>query len=395
MFPHCPADLHPAALKAVDGEPGVLREVVGHRAEVRMGGTGEGLAREPPGVVRQGFSQGPGVRRVEGVRLLHAEVGERAADRLEKRLAVLLDERLEEAHAEHLAFALVDARGEIFVDVVAEGVAVQEGAAAFGLHIKLDRRFLLRLAAEDLGDDALHLASIALIEQPRAPGDERVATRNQGGQPAESAADKLAGLDGRAVGLAKPGPREHVRHHPPHRPGGRGAEGHSTEVEAVVGDRQAVALRRFQQVGGGNAEVLEQKAVVIRMLERVEAVLDDLEVFVLVVGKVGDQDGRLVVDQADEADRPAGDGVGDEQFLAVDHVVVAVERRAGGQGRQIGAGGGLGQGKAGEPFAAGKPGQVRRLLFGAAKRPQRIDRANAAVNRGEPGDRGIDRRHLR
>ena len=42
------------------------------------------------------------------------------------RLAVLLDQRLEERHAEHLAFALIDAGGEILVDVVAEEVPVQE-----------------------------------------------------------------------------------------------------------------------------------------------------------------------------------------------------------------------------------------------------------------------------
>ena len=74
------------------------------------------------------------------------------------------------------------------------------------------------------------------------------------------------------------------------------------------------------------------------MLERVEAVLDDLEVLVLVVGQVGDQDRRLALDQADQADGAAGDGVGDEQLLAVDDVVVAVELGRGPQGGQVGAG---------------------------------------------------------
>ena len=62
----------------------------------------------------------------------------------------------------------------------------------------------------------------------------------------------------------------------------------------------------------------------------------------------------LLVDQADQADRPAGDGVGDEQLLAVDDVVVAVERGRGPQGGQVGAGARLGQGERREPLAAGE-----------------------------------------
>ena len=73
------------------------------------------------------------------------------------------------------------------MDVVAEQVAVQERAAAVRLHEQLDGRFLLRLAAEDLGDDALHLAAVALVDQPRAPCDQRVAADDQAGQPADAA----------------------------------------------------------------------------------------------------------------------------------------------------------------------------------------------------------------
>ena len=60
------------------------------------------------------------VGRIDRVRLADAGGGERFADRLEVRLAVLLDERFEEGHAEHFAFAFVDAGGEVLVDVVAE-----------------------------------------------------------------------------------------------------------------------------------------------------------------------------------------------------------------------------------------------------------------------------------
>src|SRR6266404_4779256 len=107
---------------------------------------------------------------------------QRLADRLEEALPVLLDERLEERHAEHFALALVDARGEELVDVVAEEMAVQEGAAAVRLHEQLDGGFLLRLAAEDLGDDALQLAAVALVDEPGAPGDQGVAPGDQGEQ---------------------------------------------------------------------------------------------------------------------------------------------------------------------------------------------------------------------
>src|SRR5262249_45243620 len=84
------------------------------------------------------------------------------ADRFEELLAVVLDQRLEEGHAEHLALALVDARGQEVVQVVAEQVALEEGPAAVGLHEQVDGGFLHRLAAEDLGEDALHLSAVGL-----------------------------------------------------------------------------------------------------------------------------------------------------------------------------------------------------------------------------------------
>src|SRR3712207_7889252 len=59
------------------------------------------------------------------------------------------DQGLEEGHAQHLALALVDARGQEVMDIVAEQMAMQEGAAAMGLHKQLDGRLLLGLAAED------------------------------------------------------------------------------------------------------------------------------------------------------------------------------------------------------------------------------------------------------
>ena len=102
--------------------------------------------------------------------------------------------------AEHLAFALVDAGRQVLVDVVAEQVAVQERPAAVRLHEQLDGGVLLRFAAEDLGDDALHLAAVALVDQRRAPRHQRVAAHDQPRQLAEPPPHQLALDDRLAVG---------------------------------------------------------------------------------------------------------------------------------------------------------------------------------------------------
>ncbi len=60
------------------------------------------------------------------------------------------------------------------------------------------------------------------------------------------------------------------------------------------------------------------------MLQGVQAVLPQLELFVLLVREVNDQYGRPLLDQADQAHRATGNHVRDEQLLAVDDVVVAV-----------------------------------------------------------------------
>src|SRR5262245_24371609 len=101
------------------------------------------------------------IHRVERFHLMRLQ---RLADRLEVRFAVLLDERFEERHAEHLAFAFVEARREKLVHMVAEEMAMKERTAAVRLHEKLDRGFLLRFTAEYLGDDALQLAAITLVD---------------------------------------------------------------------------------------------------------------------------------------------------------------------------------------------------------------------------------------
>ncbi len=206
------------------------------------------LAEAPLGVRQEHTLERPGVGRVERIGLGDARGLQGATDRLEERLAVFLDQGLEERHAEHLAFTFIDAGGEIFVNVFAEGVPAEESAAAVGFHEQLDGCFLLGLAAEDLGDDTLELAAVTLVEQPRAPIHERIAADDQGGQAADAAEDELASDDRGAVGSAESCPGQKVSEHDSHRACRGGAQGHSPQVQAVVGDGEPVALGRAQQV---------------------------------------------------------------------------------------------------------------------------------------------------
>ena len=51
--------------------------------------------------------------------------------------------------------------------------------------------------------------------------------------------------------------------------------------------------------------------------------------------------------------------------------------------------------KAAEPLAAGQPGQEPLALLGSAERADRIDRSDAAVDRGQAGHGRLDHRHPR
>src|SRR5438034_7282140 len=132
--------------------------------------------------------------RMVGPEVLDAALLQLLADRLEKAPAMLLHQRLEERHAEHFAFTLVDERREIVVHVIAEEMAMEKRPAAVRLHEQLDGGLFLGLAAEDLGDDALQLAAITLIDQPAAPGDKGVGAGDQRRQPGDTAFHQLARL---------------------------------------------------------------------------------------------------------------------------------------------------------------------------------------------------------
>ena len=158
----------------------------------------------------------------------------------------------------------------------------------------------VRFAAEDFGHDAFHLAAITLIDQSGAPGDQRVAGDDQAGQAAQTAADQLARGDRRAIGFAESGPRNHAGHHQPHRARGVGTQGDATEIQPVIGDRQPVAARRLEQIGGRHAEIAKDDPQVVRVLQSVEAVMLKLKMRVLLCRQIDDQHRRPAFDESDQ-----------------------------------------------------------------------------------------------
>ena len=191
------------------------------------------------------------------------------------------------------------------MDVVAEQVAVQERAAAVRLHEQLDGRFLLRLAAEDLGDDAFHLAAIALVDQPRAPGDQRVAADDQAGQPADAPLDQLARGDRLRRRSGGTRPRAACWPASPASCRRRWRTGRQpAEVQAVIGDRQAVAARRLEQVLGGTRKSLNCRPLLYACLQGVQAVVARAgSARSPASGRSTISTAGLLVDQADQADR--------------------------------------------------------------------------------------------
>ena len=64
-------------------------------------------------------------------------------------------------------------------------------------------------------------------------------------------------------------------------PGGVGAQRNAAQIQAVVGNRQTVAARRSEQILRRHAKVVENNALVVRVLEGVQTVFAKLEVLVL------------------------------------------------------------------------------------------------------------------
>src|SRR5439155_605051 len=110
----------------VESKLDVLRQPRVELWQRRVIAAAELLAQHPARVCAQLPSQRPGMPWIHRVESLDRVLLKGLADRLEELPAVLLHQRLEKRQAEHLALALVNARGKEVVDIVAEDVALEE-----------------------------------------------------------------------------------------------------------------------------------------------------------------------------------------------------------------------------------------------------------------------------
>ena len=85
--------------------------------------------------------------------------------------------------------------------------------------------------------------------------------------------------------------------------------------------------------------------------------------------------------------------MGDEELFAGDFEVIADLDGGGAQSGEVGAGAGFGERERGAGLAAGHPRQEPLLLFRRAECLDRIDRADAAVDRPHARDHFLDGRH--
>ena len=367
-------------LEEVECKGEVLAQYAGGLRRLIPSSAGKLLTNEPLGVGAQLAAESPEVSGVGRVHRLHLVLLQGLADRLEEGLAMLFDERLEERQAQHFAFAFIDAWRQVFVHLIAKHVAMQERTPAMRLHEEFDGRFFLRFAAEDLGDDAFELAAIALVDQPATPIDHGVAAGNQAGQPGHAPLHQLARGNGLTVGAAEFGPRQQVRQHDPHIACSSGAESDPAQIQAVIGDGQAIPLFGLEQVLARHLEAFEFHAVIECMAQSIEAVRDNLELFVFGWRQVCYQNRGLAVDDDHQADRSAWYRVRDEEFFAVHFVVVAYELGCRFEGGKVRARARLGEREAGKCLTASEAGQQPALLIGRAEGANGIDGADAAVN---------------
>src|SRR5687768_459695 len=105
-----------------------------HRGKGRCGRGGQIPGQPPLCIGARSPAKGPGVSRIERVRFLDSRGGKGFPDWLEISRAMLLDQRLEEGHAQHLAFPFVDTWREILVHIIAEHMAVEKSTPTVRLH---------------------------------------------------------------------------------------------------------------------------------------------------------------------------------------------------------------------------------------------------------------------
>src|SRR5258708_14424696 len=137
------------------------------------------LSQQPFRVGAEFLAHFEEMNRIERIGILDLQPLSRLADWLEERLAMLLDQGFEESQPQDLSLAFINARGEEIVDVVAEDVPLEKRPATMRFHEEFDGRFLLRLAAEDLGNDAFQFTAITFVDNPSAPGYEANGAGNQ------------------------------------------------------------------------------------------------------------------------------------------------------------------------------------------------------------------------
>ena len=113
-----------------------------------------------------------------------------------------LHQALEERHAEHLVLTFVNRRSEVLVNVITDDMPLEEGAPT----VRLERQnhgFHHGVGAEDLGDHALQLATITVIEQRSAPVAQRVGADDQSRHTRDTSLDQTALADLLTVGAAE------------------------------------------------------------------------------------------------------------------------------------------------------------------------------------------------
>ena len=226
--------------------------------------------------------------------------------------------------------------------------------------------------------------------QPRAPRDQGVAAaiRPPVGRCGAGPVRAWRSAGRRCGGI---GPGEHAGQHDAASCRPRCAQGDAAEVQAVVGDRQAVAHWRYQQVRTRHAEVVEDDAVVVGVLQGVQAVVHELEVLVFFGGRSTISTAGLPCSITTRPIVRPGTTLVMNSFSPLTRSRRRLDSGGAQAVRSVPAPGSV-RAKP-ESRAAGEPRQELSLLLGIAEGAHRIDGADAAVDRRQPGDGGIEGRH--
>src|SRR5271154_401551 len=109
----------------------------------------------------------------------------------------------------------------------------------------------------------------------------------------------------------------------------------------MIGNGQSITYFWLEQVFFRNLEVLKDKPIVKRVLERVEPIRHNFEVLVFLCRKLSNKCSRLAVNQTNQTDSASRNGICDEELLAINHIMIAIQHSSRLQRRQVRAGTGL------------------------------------------------------